>query len=153
MLDILKFSLEALGFKNIICAYDGNRGHQIFLKERPDIIITGWETEGISGLDLTKLIRSNKQLKNRQVPIVFLTGHSSESRVKQALSTGINAYVIKPFTAKRLSSTIESLINNPRDFIETPDYFGPNFGFITENGVQIDTNNNDKKQQMAEQHA
>jgi DNA-binding response OmpR family regulator len=127
MLDMLKFSLQAMGFGRVYTASSGEKAFTRFLEVKPDILITGWELGKMSGIDLAKSIRRDKNLSNRQIPIIFLTGYSTEQRVTAALNCGINAYLIKPFTAKKLADRITKMINKPPNFIENDNYFGPDY--------------------------
>ena len=125
VLDLARFCLEAVEFKKVLSASDGKTAYDLFTKENPDIVITGWELDFHTGIELTKLIRTDARSPNKKVPIIFLTGYSTHERVKNAMFAGIHEYVIKPFNAETLCNKIESVINNPRTFVEAPDYFGP----------------------------
>ena len=55
----------------------------------------------------------------------MMTGYSALPRVAQARDTGATEFLVKPFSANDLARRIAYVINKPRDFIETSDYFGP----------------------------
>jgi len=117
--------LETLGVGQILTASDGEEGFNIFCQENSDIVIADWHMLPMSGIDLVYKIRREQQSPNKMVPIVMMTGYSALPRVAQARDTGATEFLVKPFSANDLARRIAYVINKPRDFIETPDYFGP----------------------------
>ena len=117
--------LETLGVGRIITASDGEEGYNTFLQENPDIVIADWHMIPMSGIELVHKIRREKASPNKMVPIVMMTGYSALPRVAQARDTGTTEFLVKPFSANDLARRIAYVINKPRDFIETADYFGP----------------------------
>lgn len=81
--------------------------------------------EPIDGMSLIKNIRTHPSSTNRTVPIILITGYSAASRVKQARDIGVTEFLVKPFTGGDLAKRIAHIINKPRDFVQTPKYFGP----------------------------
>ena len=55
----------------------------------------------------------------------MLTGHSELARVQEARDSGIHEFLAKPISAKSLFTRIAAIIENPRPFINTDAYFGP----------------------------
>lgn len=117
--------LESLGIKQISTADSGEKAFEIFQKENQDIIITDWQMERMDGIALTREVRSNLMSPNRMVPIVLITGYSAWARVAEARDAGVTEFLVKPFTANDIARRIAHVINKPRDFIETQDFFGP----------------------------
>jgi DNA-binding NtrC family response regulator len=54
-----------------------------------------------------------------------ITGYNSLERVKIARDAGVTEFLIKPFKATDVAKRIEHVINHPRDFVSTADFFGP----------------------------
>lgn len=125
MRKLLTSVLENLGIRNILTAADGQKAFEVFQKNNSDIILTDWLMDPWSGIDLTREIRKNPLSPNRMVPIVLITGYSAWDRVEEARDTGVTEFLVKPFTANDLARRIAHVINSPRDFIETQDFFGP----------------------------
>ena len=117
--------LESLGIKNIHLSPNGEHAFESFQKENQDIILTDWIMEPMDGLELTKEIRSSALSPNRMVPIILLTGYSAWSRVEMARDMGVTEFLVKPFTANDVARRLAHVITNPRDFIETSTFFGP----------------------------
>ncbi len=55
----------------------------------------------------------------------MLTGHSEKKRVTAARDAGITEFLAKPISAKGLYQRIVNVVANPRPFIKTKTYFGP----------------------------
>lgn len=117
--------LETLGVGRIHKADDGEKGFEVFCAENPDIVIVDWHMEPMSGIDLVEKIRKSEQSPNRTVPIIMMTGYSALPRVAEARDKGTTEFLVKPFSANDLARRVAYVINKPRDFIETKDYFGP----------------------------
>jgi two-component system, chemotaxis family, chemotaxis protein CheY len=59
------------------------------------------------------------------VPIIMLTGHSERTRVTNARDAGITEFMVKPISAKALYQRILNVVVNPRPFVRTKTFFGP----------------------------
>ena len=117
--------LDTLGVGTVHKSLDGDSGYNLFKAENPDIVITDWHMEPTSGIDLVRRIRKERDSPNKMVPIIMMTGYSAMPRVAEARDNGTTEFLVKPFSANDLARRIAYVINKPRDFIETPDYFGP----------------------------
>jgi DNA-binding response OmpR family regulator len=77
------------------------------------------------GLELAQMIRRPRANANPYVPIIMLTGHSEKKRELSARDAGITEFLVKPISAKALYERILNVAANPRPFIKTKTYFGP----------------------------
>lgn len=125
MQQLLVAVLETLGVGRIYQAGSAKTGYEIYRKENPDIIITDWQMQPATGIELVKHIRTASSSPNRTVPIIMITGYSAFPRVELARDCGVTEFLVKPFTATDLAKRIAHIINRPRDFIETQEFFGP----------------------------
>ena len=71
------------------------------------------------------MIRQPGANANPFVPIIMLTGHTEKDRVTAARDAGITEFLAKPISAKALYQRIVNVVANPRPFIKTKTYFGP----------------------------
>ena len=117
--------LETLGVGRVWTAAEGQAGFEMFCNENPDIVITDWHMVPMSGIELVDKIRNDAASPNKMVPVIMMTGYSALPRVSQARDMGTTEFLVKPFSANDLARRIAYVINKPRDFIETGDYFGP----------------------------
>lgn len=92
----------------VLAATNGQQGLELARRHRPNIIVTDLMMPIMDGLELTKRIKAEPEL--RHIPIVMLTARNEvESRVA-GLQTGVDAYLGKPFSSKELVTTVRSLV-------------------------------------------
>ena len=125
MRDVISAVLDGLEVGRAIYAKDGDQGYSKFKEYNPDIVITDWEMDPTDGIELIRKIRRDPNSPNKMVPVVFLTGYGAPERVKIARDGGVTEFLVKPFTADKLIQRITYVINNPRDFVESKVYTGP----------------------------
>jgi CheY-like chemotaxis protein len=117
--------LDTLGIGTIYTANNGETGYELYCRENPDIIITDWHMIPTSGIELVNKIRKSPDSPNKMIPIIMMTGYSAMPRVSEARDSGATEFLVKPFSANDLARRIAYVINKPRDYIETEDFFGP----------------------------
>jgi two-component system chemotaxis response regulator CheY len=108
MRGICKYILTQLGFTNIIEARNGREALGKLEKSTVDLIISDWNMEDIDGLTLLRVIRRHP--KTSTMPFIMATGRSDKEQVKEAISSGVNNYIIKPFDASTMKKRIEAVI-------------------------------------------
>lgn len=117
--------MHALGIKRIREVADGETALGEISAFEPDILITDWHMEPMDGTTLVKTIRHSSEDLVRYVPIIMLSGHSDAVRVQEARDSGVHDFLTKPVSAKSLLARLITIIENPRPFIKTEQYFGP----------------------------
>ncbi|MBI1327295.1 MAG: response regulator [Alphaproteobacteria bacterium] len=117
--------LESIGVKRMNVAENGQRGFDMFCRDNHDIIISDWLMSPVDGLELVRLVRNEASSPNRLVPVIMLTGYNSLGRVMTARDAGVTEFLVKPFTAGDVAKRIAHVINKPRDYIDSAEYFGP----------------------------
>ena len=108
MRGICKYILTQLGFTNIVEAKSGRDALGKLEKSSVDLIISDWNMDDIDGLTLLRVIR--KHPKTQGMPFIMATGRSDKEQVKEAISSGVNNYIIKPFDASTMKKRIEAVI-------------------------------------------
>ncbi|MBM3569764.1 MAG: response regulator [Alphaproteobacteria bacterium] len=121
----LRGMLEAFGVKNIGEAEDGNAAWGRMIDFKPDIMFVDWRMEPIDGLALMKRLRTDPESPNRFMPVIMVTGNAEIKHVKVARDAGISLYLTKPLSAQSLYQRLVAAIENPRPFVRTGSYFGP----------------------------
>ena len=117
--------LQAFGVQQVFEAESAERAWPLLRENNPDVVILDWMMEGMSGIELTRMIRTDAQAPNPFVPVIMLTGYTSVDHVRQARDAGANEFIAKPVAAKTLMSRLVSVIEHPRPFVRTKIYFGP----------------------------
>ena len=122
---LLRHILGVLGCTHFTEVHDGISAWEVIQDNPPDLLIVDWEMQPMDGIELVKKVRNDPHSPDRFMPIVMLTAHSERPRIIAARDSGVNEYVMKPISAKILFSRLNSLIEHPRRFVRTGDYFGP----------------------------
>ena len=125
MRSLVQSILHALGVKEIREASDAPEAFKELQHFHADVIIADWHMEPLDGLDFVRLVRTAKDSPNPYVPIIMLTAYTEFQRVSEARDAGVNEFLAKPISAKALYMRFASIIDNPRAFIRTKTFFGP----------------------------
>ena len=100
MLRIIGNLLKQLGFSNIDEATDGGMALGKLRDKNYGLVISDWNMEPMSGLQLLKEVRSDEKLK--AMPFIMITAESKTENVIAAKAAGVNNYIVKPFNAETL---------------------------------------------------
>ncbi|MBC8339138.1 MAG: response regulator [Rhodospirillales bacterium] len=91
----------------------------------PDIIISDLVMSPINGLLFLRWTRTAKESSNRMVPFIMLSGAADEAYVNSARDLGCTEFLAKPFSAGSVYNHLLKVIEQPRQFVTTTKYFGP----------------------------
>lgn len=108
MLKIVGNLLRQLGFSNIDEATDGGMALELFGQKQYGLVVSDWNMEPMSGLDLLKNIRAGAN--NNKVPFIMVTAESKTENVIIAKQAGVNNYIVKPFNAETLKTKLTSVL-------------------------------------------
>jgi two-component system chemotaxis response regulator CheY len=125
MRTLIRTILESLGVAHILDARDGAHALEKMAQTQVDLVVLDWNMEPMDGLELTRHLRRSTDSPDPFVPVIMLSGHTERSRVMQARDAGVTEFMAKPVSARSLYARIVSIIENPRPFVRTADYFGP----------------------------
>jgi DNA-binding response OmpR family regulator len=89
-------------------AMNGEEALEEARKETPDIIILDVEMPGLSGYEVCNILRQEEATAD--IPIVFLSSHTSLRERMQGYEVGADDYIVKPFDAEHLLAKINVLI-------------------------------------------
>jgi len=106
---IIKDSLETRGFEVIYIA-DGKLAYDLYISEKPDLILLDVMLPSINGFMIAEKIR----LENKHTPILFLTARTMPEDVLNGYMAGGNDYLKKPFDMEELVVRIKVLLNQNR---------------------------------------
>ena len=125
MITIVKTLLRGFGISHFLEANDAAEAFDLVRSEHIDFIIVDYLMEILDGTDFVRLVRTGDDSPNRFVPIIMLTAYSERSKVIAARDAGVTEFCCKPVTAKELFRKVRSIVNTPRPFVRTSNYFGP----------------------------
>ncbi len=125
MRSMVRNILRSFGILNIVDAPDGASAYKLLLDFPADVIVCDWQMKPMNGLEFTKMVRTAEDSPCPFVSIIMLTGHTEISKVVEARDSGVNEFLAKPVSAKKLYSRLETIIERPRPFVRAGEYFGP----------------------------
>jgi CheY-like chemotaxis protein len=105
---------------------------RILSSQKVDILLLDTQIHPHNWLKLTEMIRRNATNENRTVPILLMSGDTSERVVKSARDAGANIIVAKLMSPNILYDRLCWIAFNPRPFVDSPNYFGPDRRFKIE---------------------
>jgi CheY-like chemotaxis protein len=117
--------LQAFGVSLIHQAEEGSRAVSVLQSQRIDVLLTDWNMAPLDGMAVAEWVRTSPQSPDPYLPIVMISSLNEDGRPIQAYNAGINQFLAKPVQPRDIWGTLHDLVRNPRPFIRTPTYFGP----------------------------
>ncbi len=108
MLRIMRNLLKQLDFNNVMEASDGAEALNLLRQEKFGLVISDWNMEPMTGIQLLREVRGDENLKH--VPFIMITAESKSENVIAAKEAGVSNYIVKPFNAETLKSKMESVL-------------------------------------------
>jgi two-component system chemotaxis response regulator CheY len=129
---IVHSMLRSFGANKVIEARDSLGVIKALTGQKIDILVCDARLPPHGGLKLTHAIRRNTHNENRTVPILIMTGDTRATTIKTARDVGANMVVAKPISPASLYDRLAWIAFNPRQFVDSATYFGPDRRFKIE---------------------
>ena len=110
MLRIIRNLLKQLDFNNVDEATDGSEALKKLREKDYGLVISDWNMEPMTGLQLVREVRSDKKLK--KLPFIMVTAESKTDNVVAAKEAGVSNYIVKPFNAETLRQKLASVLGD-----------------------------------------
>ena len=110
MLRIIRNLLKQLDFNNVDEATDGSEALKKLRDKDYALVISDWNMEPMTGLQLVREVRSDKKLK--KLPFIMVTAESKTENVVAAKEAGVSNYIVKPFNAETLKQKLASVLGD-----------------------------------------
>lgn len=104
---LIRMTLEFKGFQ-VIEASDGAHGLTLARSSRPDLVLLDVMMAGIDGLTVAHRMKAEPALAS--IPVVMLSALGQPSDVRAGLDTGVQGYLVKPFSPRELLALVERLL-------------------------------------------
>lgn len=124
-LTIIRTMLRAFGIREIFECTDAVQGFEVMKSTDIDFALVDMKLEDLDGLEFTQLVRGAADSNNPRMPIIMVTAYSERSKVEDAISSGVDEFLVKPISPQKLYDRIIAVIENPREYIVSPSYNGP----------------------------
>lgn len=92
----------------VITAVNGIDALRIALDERPDLIVLDWMMPGLSGIEVCKALRADREARTMRV--LMLTARAHENDLRVAYEAGVDEFLIKPFRPGDLQQRVAALL-------------------------------------------
>ena len=104
---MLKMRLELLGDFEVLTAEDGEKGCEMAVSERPDIILMDLQMPVMDGWEAARRLRSTAETSD--IPIIGLSAHALAGERDKALAAGCDEFDTKPIELERLVAMIRRI--------------------------------------------
>jgi two-component system cell cycle response regulator DivK len=102
--------LEAQGY-NTVGTRNGIDVLELARKHRPDLVLMDIQLPEVSGLEVTKWLKDDPQLKS--IPVVAVTAFAMKGDEERIRQGGCEAYLSKPISVGKFIETIRNFLGNP----------------------------------------
>ena len=99
--------LEVHGY-TILQTKDGREALQLARERRPDLILMDIQLPEVSGLEVTKWIKADDDLKS--IPVIAVTAFAMKGDEEKIRSGGCEAYIAKPISVNSFLETIQTVL-------------------------------------------
>ena len=129
---MMAMMLSAMGVGYVKAAYSGEdalkRLESFNAEKNPqniDVVITDWLMPGMGGHGLLRNIRQHKSEAIRFMPVIICSASASREVVEISRDDGATEVIVKPASAEKIAQRLLYIIDKPRPFLKTREFFGP----------------------------
>ncbi len=108
MLRIIRNLLKQINIDNVEESADGADALDKLRTSKFDLVISDWNMQPMTGLELLQEVRRDFRLKS--LPFIMITAESKAENVVAAKQAGVSNYIVKPFNAETLKEKIEKVL-------------------------------------------
>lgn len=108
MRGVVRSYIRRLGVENVDMADSGSAALKELTKRPYNLVVSDFNMENGSGLDLLKAMRAHPVLK--RTPVIMVTGNADNATVTSVLQAGVNGYVVKPVAFEALKQRVEKIL-------------------------------------------
>ena len=105
--EMIAFHLSRAGYETIE-ARDCREARELLADERPDLALVDWMLPDVSGLELTRMLKRDKNYED--LAIIMLTARAEERDMVSGLEGGADDYITKPFSPRELVARIQAVL-------------------------------------------
>ena len=117
ILSLIEWHLKAEGYQPLT-EKDGQRGLDVALREKPDLIVLDLMLPSLDGLEICKMLKKNEATEH--IPVIMLTAKGEEIDRIIGFELGADDYMVKPFSPRELLLRIKVIIRRAAGIGEKP---------------------------------
>ena len=104
IVELVTLYLKKDGY-HVLAAYDGQQAIELARRKQPDLVVLDLMLPQVDGMDVCRILRAESPL-----PIIMLTGRSTDDDKLEGLDLGADDYVTKPFNPRELLARIRAVL-------------------------------------------
>lgn len=94
-------------------------------KQRPDILVIDWNAHPIAGQAFVHHMRRAEPAALAEIPVIALIAQADRPTVLAARDCGVNAVLLRPFSAAQLMEKVIWTLGQEPSFVRAKNYIGP----------------------------
>lgn len=102
---VIRSLLQELGYSAMRDAEDGSQAMAMLEQHVFDLVVLDWNMPNTPGIEVLRWVRSHETLSN--LPVLMVTAEATREQILEAAELGVNAYILKPFTAATLKKKLD----------------------------------------------
>jgi len=125
MRQMIRDALTGMGISQIRECADSGMAQQLIGEFRPDLCIFDWSTGPVDPITFIKTLRTRESGQGTAMQLIMMMANANTRRVIEARNAGVDEFLVKPISLRALHGRLLTLVENPRVFVRTPTYVGP----------------------------
>jgi two-component system, chemotaxis family, chemotaxis protein CheY len=105
MRKIVKNVLKQISIENVVEAENGKHALNVLKNDDVDLIISDWMMPEMTGIEFLKVCKEDDEKK--KIPFIMVTAEGQKESVMEAIKSGVDNYIVKPFTPEKLKDAID----------------------------------------------
>jgi len=114
-----------MGINQIRECADSGMAQQLIGEFEPDLCIFDWSTGPLDAITFIKSLRARESGQGAAMQLIMMMANANTRRVIEARNAGVDEFLVKPISLRALHGRLLTLVENPRVFVRTPNYIGP----------------------------
>ena len=111
--ELVTWKLTRAGYA-VLTAADGEEGLAAAITgdgrgSPPDLILVDWMMPKMTGIEVCRAVRAN--IVTGRFPIILLTANAQEAEVERGFASGVDDYIVKPFSPRELLGRIQAVLS------------------------------------------
>lgn len=105
MRKIIKNVLKQINVDSVLEAENGKHALTVLKGDTVDLIISDWIMPEMTGIEFLKACKADDTIK--KIPFIMVTAEAQKDNIMEAIKSGVDNYIVKPFTPEKLKDAID----------------------------------------------
>lgn len=122
---MIREAMNSLGISEVKECADTSVAQGLISEFVPDLCLVDAGTGPVDAITFVKQVRAADNGRHAEMQFIMMIGHANTRRVIQARNAGVDEFLVKPISARGLHARLLTLVDNPRLFVRSVGYTGP----------------------------